>query len=96
MDECVIGRAFPEAPGRLPRRRTPEEPGSSTSPSRGAPGTEASTAFIELIDGHRLADLLTEYSLGVSTHMVEEVQVHEDFFNEIELVAAGAVGAPPG
>lgn len=38
---------------------------------------------IELIDGDRLADLLKEYGLGVSTRMVEEVEVHEDFFDDI-------------
>lgn len=38
---------------------------------------------IELIDGDRLGDRLKEYSLGVSTQMVEEVQVHEDFFDSI-------------
>jgi restriction system protein len=38
---------------------------------------------IELIDGDRLSDLLKEFSLGVSTHMVEEVEVHEAFFDDI-------------
>jgi restriction system protein len=38
---------------------------------------------IELIDGDRLADLLKEFSLGVSTHMVEEVEVQEAFFDDI-------------
>lgn len=38
---------------------------------------------IELIDGDRLADLLKEYSLGVSTQMVEQVEVHEGFFDDI-------------
>jgi restriction endonuclease Mrr len=36
-----------------------------------------------LIDGDRLSDLLKEFSLGVSTHMVEEVEVHEAFFDDI-------------
>lgn len=38
---------------------------------------------IDLIDGDRLADLLKEYRLGVSTEMVESVAVNPQFFSTI-------------
>ena len=38
---------------------------------------------IDLIDGDRLADLLKEYRLGVSTEMVESITVNSQFFSTI-------------
>ena len=40
---------------------------------------------VDLIDGHRLCDLLKTYDLGVRTtvRQVEDVQVEADFFSEL-------------
>lgn len=38
---------------------------------------------IDLIDGERLCDLLKQYSLGVTTRMIEEVSVSTDWFKSI-------------
>ena len=38
---------------------------------------------IDLIDGDRLCELLKEYDLGVSTRMVEAIDIHPTWFGEI-------------
>lgn len=38
---------------------------------------------IDLIDGDRLCDLLKQFDLGVSTKMIEEVEIYEEFFHSV-------------
>ncbi|AVX02625.1 hypothetical protein MXMO3_00077 [Maritalea myrionectae] len=35
---------------------------------------------IDLIDGERLCDLLKQYELGVSTQMIEQIDVNQKWF----------------
>ena len=38
---------------------------------------------IDLIDGHRLCDLLKQYDLGVTTTMIEKVDIQEGWFKSV-------------
>lgn len=38
---------------------------------------------IDLIDGDRLCDLLKQYELGVTTRMIEEVKIEQDWFDGV-------------
>jgi restriction system protein len=40
-------------------------------------------AAIDLVDGEQLVDMLKDLSLGVTTHLVEEVAIDADWFNSI-------------
>jgi restriction system protein len=58
--------------------------GTFTSEAK-AEATRDGAPPVDLIDGHRLCDLLKEYELGVTTtvRQVEDVAVSRDFFSEI-------------
>jgi restriction system protein len=56
--------------------------GTFTSQASDEATRDGATA-IDLIDGDRLCDLLKENSLGVSTRMIEQVDIDGDWFNAV-------------
>lgn len=53
------------------------------TPSARAEATREGARPIDLIDGAELAEMLRHFGLGVRTKMVEEVELDEDWFNQL-------------